>query len=635
MRGTPERLRRVPNGAPAHYRFERFRFGAVFRGRRRRHSSPGGTAVAGDTTTVAAGRAVLTTVAAGTAVLTTVAAGAARRGRRPGGGTGTPPAFRGGVEIVSLNVTATDSMGRYVTDLKESEFQVFESGVKQALTVFNRRENPIALSLLLDSSASMEYKLPTLQAAATNFVQRLKPHDIAEVVDFDGSVTLRQEFTSNHADLERGIQRMSAGGSTALHNAIYTSLKRLKKVQTTSDEEARRQALIVFSDGQDTSSLVTFEDVLDLAKHSETAIYTIGLRDPHDQARGFSSSEFVLRQFSLETGGRSFFPSNISELSSVYGQIADELSSRYLAGLRLEQSEARRSVAPDCRAADAPEHHPPDEEGLLRAERIRTVASYLLLLLYGAAAVTYSVHFARRGPSVGRTATTLLLAAALVHTFSIAAQTVANSHAMVASSPGDLDVRLAADALVSLPGDHHQRARDGRLHPADRRQPAGHPDLLLGGGASRSGAAEQLVLGAHGIAALRLRQLRDCRDARPHLRAAVQGDQEEAPRLLLHEAPVAADPGRHELARGDDRPGLPDHRCGRRHRLDAAGETGVSGQLEPGEDRLADPKVFISVLTWVMYFFAVLARRTMGWAGAAGGVALGGRVRHRAAEPRR
>jgi len=246
---------------------------------------------------------------------------------------GQPPAFRAGVDIVSLNVTVTDSAGRYVTDLSEADFQVFESGAKQALTVFNRRENPIALSLLLDSSASMEYKLPTLQAAASNFVQRLKPHDIAEVVDFDGGVTVRQAFTSNHAELERGIQQMSAGGSTALHNAIYTALKGLKKLQVpSSDEETRRQALIVFSDGQDTSSLVTFEDVLDLAKRSETAIYTIGLRDPHDQARGFSSAEFVLRQLALETGGRSFFPSNISDLSTVYGQIADELSNQYSIG---------------------------------------------------------------------------------------------------------------------------------------------------------------------------------------------------------------------------------------------------------------------------------------------------------------
>ena len=82
---------------------------------------------------------------------------------------------------------------------------------------------------------------------------------------------------------------LHAGGSTALHNAIYIALKELKKVQTTpSEENPRRQALVVFSDGQDTSSLIPYEEVLDLAKRSETAIYTIGLRDAQDQVRGFS-----------------------------------------------------------------------------------------------------------------------------------------------------------------------------------------------------------------------------------------------------------------------------------------------------------------------------------------------------------
>jgi Ca-activated chloride channel family protein len=242
------------------------------------------------------------------------------------------PAFRAGIDIVSLNVTVTDGTGRYVTDLAESDFLVFENGVNQPITIFSRRENPIALSLLLDSSASMEHKLPTLQVAASEFVRRLKPADLAQVIDFDSNVTIRQAFTGNQGDLERGIQRMAAGGSTALYNAIYVALSQLKKVRVDSDEEPRRQALIVFSDGEDTSSLNTFDDVLEMTKRSETAIYTIGLRDRRSQAAGFRSSEFVLRQLALETGGRSFFPSTIADLSAVYGQIADELSSQYSIG---------------------------------------------------------------------------------------------------------------------------------------------------------------------------------------------------------------------------------------------------------------------------------------------------------------
>lgn len=269
---------------------------------------------------------------AGLALITLGASVLAARQAPAGSASGQLPSFRAGIEIVSLNVTVTDGDGRYVVDLDESEFQVFENGIKQEVTVFSRRENPIALALLLDSSASMEYKLPTLQAAASGFVRELKPADLAQVIDFDGNIVVRQAFTSNHEDLERGIRQLSAGGSTALHNAIYVSLTELRKVKDDSEENPRRQALVVFSDGQDTSSLLSFDELLDEAKRSETAIYTIGLRDERSQQAGFRASEYVLRQLAMETGGRSFFPGRIEDLAGVYSQIADELANQYSLG---------------------------------------------------------------------------------------------------------------------------------------------------------------------------------------------------------------------------------------------------------------------------------------------------------------
>ena len=242
------------------------------------------------------------------------------------------PAFRAGVDIVSLNVTVTDPQNHYVTDLDQNDFAVFEDGVKQDVTFFNRRQQPIALSLLLDSSASMEDKLPTLQTAAGSFVRRLKPNDLAQVIDFDSRVEIRQAFTSNHDELEAAIQKTSAGGSTSLHNAIYIALKELKKVKAVSEEDVRRQALVVFSDGEDTSSLVSFDEVLDLAKRSETAIYTIALRGADTQTKGFREAEFVMRTLAQETGGRPFFPAKIEDLNGVYAQIADELASQYTLG---------------------------------------------------------------------------------------------------------------------------------------------------------------------------------------------------------------------------------------------------------------------------------------------------------------
>jgi Ca-activated chloride channel family protein len=244
------------------------------------------------------------------------------------------PSFRTGIDVVSLNVTVADGSGRFVTNLDGDSFSVFEDGIKQQVTFFNRSNLPIALSVLLDTSASMEDKLQTAQDAAVGFVKKLRPQDFGQVIDFDSRVLIAQPFTSSVPDLEQAIRKTSAGGSTSLHNAIYISLKELKKIQARSADDVRRQAIVVLSDGEDTSSLVGFDEVLELAKRSETAIYAIGLRGrTTDHVRGsFNEADFVLRQLSQETGGRVFFARTATELSGIYEQISEELSSQYMLG---------------------------------------------------------------------------------------------------------------------------------------------------------------------------------------------------------------------------------------------------------------------------------------------------------------
>src|SRR6478752_4799410 len=130
-----------------------------------------------------------------------------------------PQIFRGGVEIVSLNVTVSNPQGQYITDINEDEFSVFEDGAKQELTYFNRSNLPIALSLLIDSSASMEQRMANAQEAAIGFARKIRPNDLAQVVDFDSRVEIRQGFTNKIDELEAAIRSTSPGGSTALHNA--------------------------------------------------------------------------------------------------------------------------------------------------------------------------------------------------------------------------------------------------------------------------------------------------------------------------------------------------------------------------------------------------------------------------------
>jgi Ca-activated chloride channel family protein len=180
------------------------------------------------------------------------------------------------------------------------------------------------------------------QEAAVGFVRALGPADIASLIDFDTRVQVRQAFTSDRIALEAAIRQTTAGGATALYNAVYIALKDLNK--TIRDEplaESRRRAMVILSDGEDTSSVVTLDDVLDLAARSDTAIYAVGLLGP--DTHNFQKSpdaEFVLRRLAQQTGGRALFASDAKELSGVYGEIRAELSNQYLLGY--ESTNARR-----------------------------------------------------------------------------------------------------------------------------------------------------------------------------------------------------------------------------------------------------------------------------------------------------
>jgi Ca-activated chloride channel family protein len=240
--------------------------------------------------------------------------------------------FRGGIDIVSLNVTVTES-DTLVPGLDQAAFAVYEDGVRQDISFFSRAAQPIALSLLIDTSTSMELKLAVAQEAAIGFAKRLTGSDAAQIIDFDSRVDILQTFTNDPLLLEDAIRRTQVGGSTSLYNAIYVALSELKRVRAASKSEIRRQAVVILSDGEDTSSLIDYEDVLESAKRSEVAVYAIGLRSKQDRpTRGFNEAEFVLRTLSQETGGRVFLVEDVAQLPAIYQRIADELANQYTIG---------------------------------------------------------------------------------------------------------------------------------------------------------------------------------------------------------------------------------------------------------------------------------------------------------------
>jgi Ca-activated chloride channel family protein len=259
--------------------------------------------------------------------------GPAAQAQAPPRPTPRPPIFGTGIEVINLNVSVTDARGRYVTDLVKNDFAVFEDGIRQELSIFNHEDIPISLVLMLDTSASMDEKLPTARAAAIRFVGTLRPQDNAQVMQFNDRTTILQDFVAEHGKLENAISRTEAAGPTALHNALYVALKELEKQKTQG--ELRRRAIVLLSDGEDTASLVSDDQVLDLARKTEINIYAISLRPrrmPDRNQVKFSQAAHLLTALTQETGGQVHFPNSLSELDAVYDRIAEELRTQYSLG---------------------------------------------------------------------------------------------------------------------------------------------------------------------------------------------------------------------------------------------------------------------------------------------------------------
>jgi Ca-activated chloride channel homolog len=265
----------------------------------------------------------------------------AAAGPSPLGAQARTPSFGTGIEIINLNLSVTDARSNFVVDLAQKDFAVFEDGIRQDLTLFTHENLPISMVLMIDCSASMEEKLKTAQAAAIRFTKILRPQDLAQVVQFNDRATTLQPFTNDPGALETAIAKTEASGPTALHNALYVALKDLMRDKKAA--ELRRRAIVLLSDGEDTASLVSDDQVIELARKSEINIYAISLRQnrPQDRLRqAFSQAEYLVSTLTRETGGRAYFPNSIGELDRVYDLIAEELRTLYSIGY--VSSNARR-----------------------------------------------------------------------------------------------------------------------------------------------------------------------------------------------------------------------------------------------------------------------------------------------------
>jgi VWFA-related protein len=247
-------------------------------------------------------------------------------------------------DLTAVLLTAIDKNNRFITTLRREDVRVIEDNVPQELSIFQRETDlPLSLSMLIDTSRSQERTLPDEKIAARTFIDSvIRPdRDRVAVISFTGEAVLQQTLTSELEKLRNAVERvvidvppdnpLCEGNVsiereprcyTGIWDALWVSIN---EVLSQTPERTRR-AIILLSDGDDTSSTTKRQEVIDFAIQNNTVIYSIGIGDEED----YDIDEGALRKVSEKTGGRAFFPSNKRELEAAFAQIQQELRSQYL-----------------------------------------------------------------------------------------------------------------------------------------------------------------------------------------------------------------------------------------------------------------------------------------------------------------
>lgn len=236
------------------------------------------------------------------------------------------PTFKVNVENVSMVFSVTDKRGRFVTDLTKEDFEVIESKKQQSILQFAAETDlPLRLAIVIDTSNSIRDRFKFQQEAALTFIRSaLRPTvDRAMVVGFDTAAELVSDLTGDLAQLEKAVNNLRPGGGTALYDAIFFACR--DKLLMDQPREKFRRAMIVLSDGDDNQSRMSRDQALEWAQKADVVIYTISTNITRVESNG----DKVLKYFSNETGGLTFFPFKASDLEQSFENIANELRKQY------------------------------------------------------------------------------------------------------------------------------------------------------------------------------------------------------------------------------------------------------------------------------------------------------------------
>jgi VWFA-related protein len=229
--------------------------------------------------------------------------------------------------LVNMLFTVSNRRGRFVTSLPKDKFRVYEDNKIQSITQFSKETDlPLTIAILIDTSGSIGDKLPFERQAAIEFLRSTlrRAKDKALLITFDTGIDLIQDYTDDVGALARAAEKIRAGGSTAMYDAIHLAATEKLSTQT------GRHIEILISDGNDTSSRKSLDEALRSARQSDTAIYCISTNSIlRNSSRDTASGTKVLRRFAEETGGRIFMPRTTDELASTFKEIDEELRSQY------------------------------------------------------------------------------------------------------------------------------------------------------------------------------------------------------------------------------------------------------------------------------------------------------------------
>jgi VWFA-related protein len=237
------------------------------------------------------------------------------------------PTFRAGVDLVTFGVSVVDKKGNLVADLSQDDFVVVEDGKPQVVQYFARGDGetapPTHLGLLLDTSGSMQQDINLARGASIKFLNLLPEAEDITLVDFDNEVRVTRYPQRDFARMVERIRKRKPDGFTALYDAIGVYLDG-------ADQQSGRSVLVMYTDGADSRSTMTFSNVLDLLKASQTTVYAVGLLENTGSYK--NELRMRLQQMVDATGGQAFFPYTLKDLDSSYEKVLAEIKAQYHLG---------------------------------------------------------------------------------------------------------------------------------------------------------------------------------------------------------------------------------------------------------------------------------------------------------------